>query len=103
LDSLEKESFVGSFSERFTSEDLRELLVLELRNSLHLPDFGEVTMRLVLRRDGSVAEVKVLKSASKKNSEYLERELPRHSFSFISDLNLKDAERNFVITFCNEI
>jgi len=103
LNSLESEPYIGPFSERATLEDLRELLVLELKNSLHLPDFGEVTMRLVLRRDGSVAEVKVLKSASKKNSEYLERELPKHSFSFVAELGLKDNERNFVITFCNEI
>jgi hypothetical protein len=104
LNSLQRETFVGPFTEQeITPIEIKELLVLELKNSLHLPDFGEVTMRLILRRDGSVAEVKVLKSASKKNSEYLERELPKHSFSFVADLGLKDNERNFVITFCNEI
>jgi hypothetical protein len=96
LDWVENEQMLIS------SGEIKELLVLELKNSLHLPEFGEVTMRLVLRNDGSVASVKVMKSASKKNSDYLEKELPKHSFPFVSSLGLKDKERDFVITFCNE-
>ena len=96
LDSFENEQMLIS------SGEIKELLILELKNSLHLPDFGEVTIHLILRNDGSVASVRVMKSASKKNSDYLEKELPKHSFPFISSLKLKDKERDFVITFCNE-
>lgn len=99
LSSLEYEPAVGVSS----LEDIKMLLVQELKSSLHLPDFGEVTLRFSIRSDGSVAEVKVLKSASKKNSEYLERELPKHSFPSLSGYGLKGNERNFVITFCNEL
>ncbi len=99
LSSLDSMPLVATAS----SDEIRELLVQELREVLHLPDFGEVKVRLSFRVDGSIAEVKVLKADSKKNKEYLERELPRHGFPFIADLRLTEKERSFVISFCNEI
>ncbi len=83
--------------------EIKELLVQELQHVLHLPDFGEVKVRLQFRSDGSIEEVKVLQAASKKNRDYLEKELPKQSFPFLADLGLKEKERSFVITFYNDL
>ncbi|MBS3905230.1 MAG: hypothetical protein KGZ39_07885 [Simkania sp.] len=84
-------------------DEIKDMLVQELRNVLHLPDFGEAKVCLYFHSDGSIAKVTVLKTDSKKNGEYLEKELPKHRFPFIADLDLGEKERSFVISFCNEI
>jgi colicin import membrane protein len=71
--------------------------------ALHLPDFGEVKVQLELSENGNVQTVKVLRSASQKNREYLEKELPRMSFSCITGHKLSAKERTFVISFHNEM
>ncbi len=89
--------------EAISSEALKELLVQELRSMLHLPEYGEVKMKLTIRSDGSIREVIVLKTASKKNEEYLQKELPKHAFQFLQDLGSQEKELSFVITFCNDM
>lgn len=78
------------------SEELVEIL----KESLHLPEYGEVKMQLKLNRDGSVLQVIVLKTESQKNKAYLQTELPRLKFP---PLNVKKKEVTFTLTFCNEI
>jgi hypothetical protein len=85
-----------------SNEELKELLVQELQSMLHLPEHGEVKMRLVIRSDGSLREINVLKTASKKNEAYLQSELPKHIFSFLANPCLKEKDHTFVITFCSE-
>lgn len=82
---------------------VKEELMQQLHLALHLPDFGEVKIQLELSESGRVQTIKVLKAASQKNREYLERELPRMSFSFISMHRLSAKERTFVISFHNEM
>ena len=69
-----------------------------LHSSLHLPEFGEVTIQLTVKRDGTVARLVVLKTESKKNRAYLEQHLPVLKFPLILE-----GEKTFTLTFCNEI
>lgn len=80
----------------------RSRLVQELKSCLHLPDFGEVMVSLVVNSDGSIAEVKILKSSSKKNTDYLEKELKRRIFSFVGgNEKLQEEPWKVTVTFCN--
>ncbi len=81
-----------------TNEDYMGTLVLCLRQSLNLPDFGEVTIRLTLRQDGSVQQLDVLKAESENNRRYLETHLPHVKFPALNNL-----KHTFVLTFCNEV
>lgn len=99
LSSLEKINTPAPSSQ----SAVKELLMHELHSVLHLPDYGEVKMHLIMRSDGSIAEVKVIKADSKKNKAYLEKELLKHRFPFISEMNLSQETLSFMITFCNEI
>lgn len=75
-----------------------ESLVSFLHSSLNLPEFGEVTIQLTVKKDGTVAQLKVMKSESKKNKAYLEQHLPLLKFPLVLE-----NEKTFTLTFCNEI
>lgn len=78
--------------------DYNENLILCLRQSLHLPDFGEVKIKITLRKDGSVDQLAVLKAESENNRRYLETHLPLIQFPAP-----KKEKYTFVLTFCNEV
>ena len=80
------------------NETQEEGLVGFLHSSLNLPEFGEVTIQLTMKRDGTVARLVVLKAESKKNKAYLEQHLPLLKFPLILE-----NEKTFTLTFCNEI
>lgn len=82
---------------------VKEELMQQLHMALHLPDYGEVKVQLQLSENGNVLSVKILKAASQKNRDYLEKELPCLSFSSIALYKLPAKERIFVISFHNEI
>jgi colicin import membrane protein len=82
---------------------VKEEVIQQLHLALHLPDFGEVKVQLSLSENGSVQTVKVLKSASQRNREYLEKELPRLSFACMALHKLSAKERTFIISFHNEM
>lgn len=73
-----------------------EALVSFLHGSLNLPDFGEVTIRLTVKKDGSVAQISVVKAESPKNEAYLKKNLPLLKFPLILH-----EERTFKLTFHN--
>lgn len=75
-------------------------LVGQLKQALHLPDFGEVKIQLTLRKDGSLAKIVVLKTESEKNRRYLETHLPHLKFP---PLEGKEKEKTYTLTFCNEL
>ncbi len=91
---------VGPFVGKSGINDYQDSLVSYLHQSLNLPDYGEVKIQLSLREDGTVAKMVVLKAESKKNKEYLEKNLPMLKFP---RLNSTLKEETFVLTFCNEI
>jgi hypothetical protein len=74
-----------------------------LHSSLHLPDFGAVKIELTLRQDGTVAKLKVLKTESEKNKQYLETHLVRLTFPYLKGAYAKQGEFTFVLNFCNEL
>lgn len=81
----------------------QEKLVGCLHNALHLPDHGEVTISLTLRGNGSVEKVVIIRAESKKNQQYIEKQLPFIRFpSFEGPLQGKQSEV-FILTFCNEL
>lgn len=82
----------------FTEEpSYEESLVAYLHQSLNLPEYGEVKIRLTLHKDGSVVKLTVLKAESLKNKTYLEKNLPLLKFPSL------EKEETFVFTFCNEL
>jgi hypothetical protein len=102
----EKRESAGSVSRPLIQSGLEELnfqesLIRALKESLTLPDFGEVKIELTLRHDGSVEKLKVLSAHSEKNRKYLETNLS--TLKFPSLLSSKEKELTFVITFCNEL
>lgn len=92
-----------SLQEEATIErgDYIQTLVEQLHASLHLPDIGEVKIELTLRQDGTVAKLKVLNAESQQNRKYLEAELPRLRFPYLSGLYALEKEHTFIFNFCN--
>ncbi len=82
--------------------DYADFLIGHLRESLHLPDYGEVKMELTLRQDGSVASLRVLHTESDKNKRYLESNLPLLRFPRFTGAGTKKREQTYILTFCNE-
>jgi type IV secretory pathway VirB10-like protein len=87
-----------SFSVFAGNQTQEESLVGFLHSSLNLPEFGEVTIQLTMKKDGTVARLVVVKAESKKNKAYLEQHLPLLKFPLILE-----NEKTFTLTFCNEI
>lgn len=82
--------------------EYQDLLVHYLKDSLHLPDYGEVRMELTLHASGTVAKWVVLKTESEKNRKYLEEKLPHLRFPRFGGM-LSKQEHTFTLTFCNDI
>ncbi len=79
----------------------QESLIRCLRESLDLPELGEVKMEITLSKDGSVLKLRVLATESEKNRSYLEKNLQVIKFPPF-DVN-EDSRKTFVLTFCNEV
>lgn len=77
-------------------------LIGALYNQLHLPEFGEVKMKLTLQNNGTFVKMQVIRAQSLRNRRYLEEELPKLRMPrFIGALTNK-KEETFILTFCNE-
>jgi len=76
-------------------------LIDYLQESLHLPEFGEVVIRMVIKHDGGLMKLTSIEAKSTQNKDYLEEALPLLTFPSM-DQKIKDAERSFIITFCNK-
>ncbi|HSX12369.1 MAG TPA: hypothetical protein VLF61_02650 [Rhabdochlamydiaceae bacterium] len=83
--------------EDFTYQDS---LISCLRNSLDLPELGEVKIELTLNKEGMVLKLKVVSSESVKNRNYLEKNLQLIKFP---PLNGKETRKTFILTFCNDV
>lgn len=83
-------------------EEYKEALITYLRDSLNLPDFGDVKIQVTLRPDGTLEHLKVLEADSDRNRLYLEKELPLIHFPFPKGTSEK-KESTFILTFCNEL
>lgn len=74
-----------------------------LSQSLQLPDYGKVKIRLVLSPKGKVVSMQVLESQSEKNEKYLKEMLPNLSFPLPEKGLLKEKEEEFILTFSNQL
>lgn len=78
------------------------LLASTLKNTLELPEVGEVKLELTVRRSGQVMKVRVLHAASEKNRRYLEINLPQMALPPFGDEMKQETSHTFILTFCNE-
>ncbi len=76
---------------------------LFLKASLILPEFGDVKIKLTVKRSGKVTLVEVLKSESKKNKEYLEESLLKLKLPSFGKHFLGLEEKSFTLTLSNAV
>ncbi|MEI6241787.1 MAG: hypothetical protein WCP39_00080 [Chlamydiota bacterium] len=80
----------------------QQRLIEELQQNLHLPEYGEVKVRLKIDSKGTINDVVILGSQSTKNKNYLKNTLPALSFPWWDQFFGKKSEESFTITFRNE-
>lgn len=78
-------------------------LVSRLKLSLKLPEFGEVKLQLTINRSGKVVTVKSVKSKSKKNSDYIQKALPKLHLPSFGQNFAGEKEHTFRLTLSNEL
>ncbi|OGN59700.1 MAG: hypothetical protein A3F40_04520 [Chlamydiae bacterium RIFCSPHIGHO2_12_FULL_27_8] len=81
-------------------QNFQDILITHLKNNLKLPDYGEVKISFVIRKDGSISNINILDSKSKINENYLKNNLLGLTFNALIDQIKNDEE--FVIKFKNE-
>ena len=83
--------------------EFRSELALRLQESLNLPDFGHVKVKLTLSPGGSVEKVEIIEAESLENREYLEMALRNFHFNHKNLANASKEQRTLVVRFCNEL
>lgn len=84
-------------------ESAHDALIRILKESLHLPEYGEVKIELTIKMgDGSVTHLSVLHSKSEANRKYLEKTLKSMVFSLPEKKNENNQEQTFTLLFSNE-
>lgn len=78
-------------------------LVSRLKLSLKLPEYGEVKLQLTINRSGSVVTVQSVKSKSKKNSDYVQKALPKLHLPAFGQNFSGEKEHTFRLTLSNEL
>lgn len=78
-------------------------LVSRLKLSLKLPEFGEVKLQLTINRSGKVVTIKSVKSKSKKNSDYIQKALPKLHLPSFGQNFAGEKEHTFRLTLSNEL
>ena len=78
-------------------------LILLLKRSLLLPEYGEVKVELCIARNGKVRKVSILSSKSKKNRTYIEKMLPSVHFAAFGSRFEKEEEHLFLLNLSNEV
>ncbi len=72
-----------------------------LKESLILPEFGEVVAKIEIDRDGRVVQTEILKAKSLKNEEFLKNRLQELLFPCFNEFGVTDNRLDFTITFHN--
>jgi outer membrane biosynthesis protein TonB len=78
-----------------------EDLVTRLRTLLRLPEYGQVKVRLVVRRDGTISSVEILSAESAVNRSYVETHLPRCKLADFGRRFGEESERPFTVVLSN--
>lgn len=80
----------------------RDELASRLKLGLHLPEYGDVKVKMTLNRSGKIINIAVLSTESISNKKYVEKTLPALTFPSFGS-NFGDAqEYTFSITLSNE-
>jgi len=79
-----------------------ERLIYEMQMLLRLPEFGQIKMRLVINKNGSISDMEILSSKSKGNEAYLKRMLPTLEFPWFEEFCSKENRKQIIILFKNE-
>lgn len=72
-----------------------------LENHLRLPELGEVVAHLIIRTDGTVDAIEIVKTQNQKNSDFLKKRLPELVFPCFNDFGITKSHVDFTITFRN--
>lgn len=78
-------------------------LVQRLQVLLRLPDYGDVRVKLTLKRDGSVLTLQVLEAESSQNRAYVEEALPDLKLVGFGAHFPGENSRSFVLTLTNDV
>lgn len=84
-------------------DDVRyeEFLIAFLQESLDLPEFGQVRLKLEIDGGGKLIDCQILEAKSAKNAEFLKNRLPELAFPCLNDFGKISATQTFNITFRN--
>jgi hypothetical protein len=84
-------------------DDVRyeELLIAFLQESLDLPEFGHVRLKLEIDGFGLLIDCQILEAKSAKNAEFLKNRLPELTFPCLNDFGNLSSTQTFNITFRN--
>ncbi|MBN4067263.1 hypothetical protein JYU14_04185 [Simkania negevensis] len=78
-------------------------LIQRLRLLLRLPEYGNVTVRLTLSRDGSVEQMEIVDAKSTQNKEYIAQKLPAVKFPGFGSHFGTAQQHIFTLTLSNDI
>lgn len=78
-----------------------DCLTQMLQRMLQLPEIGDVRARLSVSCKGEIRAIEILDSKSRKNSEWLKKELPSLSLPEFCQFGILDPVLDFTITFHN--
>lgn len=95
---------IDSKVEIFTKDEkpqYQQLLIDEMQNNLHLPEYGEVKMEVVISSQGEVKSLKAIDVKSYKNQIYLEKAIINMTFPWIEQFFSEKKDISFTITFRN--
>ena len=79
-----------------------EVLSFYLRQTLCLPELGQVYVKLIVDRGGHVVRVEMIETESVLNSKYLEKALPSIQFLPFGSHFHNEAEHTFLVTLTND-
>jgi outer membrane biosynthesis protein TonB len=105
IEKLGELSNVAASSRQGLTEDelaYCDELMSHLKLHLSLPDYGEVTVKLTLSRQGTVLRVKTISSENQKNRSYIEEKLPSVHFPSFRQHFANESSHEFLIILCNE-
>lgn len=75
----------------------QDALIRCLKESLDLPEIGQVKMEVTIDEHGTVMKLRILSSESDKNKHYLEKNLQLIKFPSFK------TKKTFTFTFCNDL
>ncbi|GAB4187075.1 MAG: hypothetical protein Tsb0015_05450 [Simkaniaceae bacterium] len=87
------------YSEMSGTKAYHKILLEYLQKTLTLPENGEVELKVILKPDGHVAELQILRSTSYKNECFLAKELPKLRFPQKTKEHSKKIPETFILVF----